>query len=254
MCEITSKVQCQDCLLNWEIGIVSCPCAVNACNLHKKNRKLNKDRNDVLPIPNYVTKKGPSHGARHGPAERQRIYHKAHNTLRKAKNPGHIIILDRFLSSPRHRDSQTKIGGMRIFVLLMTRSHQRSILTLRRDGNEAETKARGSSCWTLKVQIDPWINAMTTKKQRKTCDRLHRKKTAAAAYVSTRIHPWDQVRRRPKQQFEGHEEDSCRIDSEKGWKYYLVATTTSSSSSSLRRPSDSRRTAWNWDSSSWIEQ
>ena len=112
----------------------------------QKNRKLNKDRNDVLAIPNNVTKKGPSHGARHGPTERQRIYHEAHNTLRKAKKLGHIIILDRFLNSPRHRDSQTKIGGMRIFVLLMTRSHQRSILTLRQDGNEAETKARGSAC------------------------------------------------------------------------------------------------------------
>ena len=33
-------------------------------------RKLNKDRHDMLSIPNYVIKKGPSHGARHGGTQR----------------------------------------------------------------------------------------------------------------------------------------------------------------------------------------
>ena len=74
-----------------------------------KNRRLNKDRSDVFSIPNYVIKKGISPGARHGPTERQRIHHKAHNTLRKAKKKGHKTILERFLNSPHYRESQTKI-------------------------------------------------------------------------------------------------------------------------------------------------
>ena len=67
-----------------------------------KNRKLNKDRLDVLSIPEYVIKKQPSQGARHGPTERKRIYYKAHNALREAKKQGHKAILDRFLNDPLH--------------------------------------------------------------------------------------------------------------------------------------------------------
>ena len=119
MCQITSKVQCQDCFLYRRICIVYCTCGT-CLRPSQKNRKLNKDRFDVLSIPNYVVKKGPSHGARHGPTERQRIYFKAHNALSKAKKHGHKTILDRFLNSSRYRDSQTNIGGMKIFVLPLT--------------------------------------------------------------------------------------------------------------------------------------
>ena len=53
MCEIISEVQCQDCLLYWEMGTVYCACG--AClRTSQKNRKLKKDRFDVLSIPNYV--------------------------------------------------------------------------------------------------------------------------------------------------------------------------------------------------------
>ena len=92
MFEITSKVQCQDCLSFWEIGIVYCTCG-KCLQPSDRHRQLNKDRYVVLSIPNYVIKKGPSHGARHGPTERQRIYHKAHNTLKKANKTGYKFML-----------------------------------------------------------------------------------------------------------------------------------------------------------------
>ena len=119
MCEITSKVQCQDCLLYREIVIVYCT-RVTCLLPSQKNRKLNKDRFDVLSIPNYVIKKGPSHGAQHGPNVRQRIYFIAHNALRKSKRKNYKSILDRFKRCQLHRDSQISKGGMKIFVLLMT--------------------------------------------------------------------------------------------------------------------------------------
>ena len=59
-------------------------------------RKLNSDRYDVLSIPNYVIKKGPSHGKRHGNTERQRIYHVAHVSSRKAAKKGFTSIRDRY--------------------------------------------------------------------------------------------------------------------------------------------------------------
>ena len=57
MCEITSKVQCQDCLLFWEIGIVYC--IFGKCfQPSPKNRRLNKDRYDIFSISNYVIRRG----------------------------------------------------------------------------------------------------------------------------------------------------------------------------------------------------
>ena len=71
------------------------------------------------------------------------------------------------------------------------------------------------------VRTDPWINAMTTKK---TCDRLYRECAAVGGYANTRSHPQTQIRQRQEQQFEGHEDVFYRVDSETGWKYYLLAT------------------------------
>ena len=71
----------------------------------------------------------------------------------------------------------------------MTWSYQWTTLTLREDGNEAETKTRGSSYRTLKVRMDPWIKREDCKEAKKTCDRLHREHAAAAGCVNARIYP-----------------------------------------------------------------
>ena len=95
MREITSKVQCQDCLLCLEVGILHCTCGT-CFRPSQKNRKLNKDRFDVLSIPNYAINKGPSRGARHGPTDTQRIHFIALNAARKARRKGYTSTLDRF--------------------------------------------------------------------------------------------------------------------------------------------------------------
>ena len=116
-------------------------------------------------------------------------------------------------------------------------------------------RSRNENSWNLVLNSDgangPVDQRDDDKEAKKTCERLYREYAAAAGYVNTRIHPQDQVRQRPEQQFEGQEADFYRIDPETGWKYYLLATTTRTSSSlSWWRPSDSWWTAWNWDSSS----
>ena len=75
-----------------------------------KVRKLKSDRNDVLSILNYVIKKGPSDGARHWNTERQRTYHAAHVSPKKAEKKGYTSQLDRFLKCPISRLSQMDIG------------------------------------------------------------------------------------------------------------------------------------------------
>ena len=67
---------------------------------------FDKLRLDALFIPNYVIKKGPTHGARHGKTEVQREYHLAWNAwkrcCKKVDSQGeHFTGLhDRFLRDP----------------------------------------------------------------------------------------------------------------------------------------------------------
>ena len=65
----------------------------------ERNRQLNEDRYDSLSIPRYAIKKNQSRGPRHGQSMRRIIYHKARDTLRKAKHPKNgscETILERF--------------------------------------------------------------------------------------------------------------------------------------------------------------
>ena len=50
----------------------------------ESRRKFNKLRLDALSIPNYVIKKGATHGARHGKTKEHTEYHMAWNAGRDA--------------------------------------------------------------------------------------------------------------------------------------------------------------------------
>ena len=76
LCEPIPKVQCSQCLLCWNQGIVHCTCGQFLVESESR-RKFNKLRLDALSIRHYVIKKGRSHGARHGKAEEQKEYHVA---------------------------------------------------------------------------------------------------------------------------------------------------------------------------------
>ena len=83
LCDISPKIQCLCCLKHWTEEIVYCTsgtCLVPTKFTRKKKRK----RFDALTIPNFVIKKGGSHGARHGKSE-QREYHQAKQCLSKAR-------------------------------------------------------------------------------------------------------------------------------------------------------------------------
>ena len=81
----------------------------------------NEGRFDTLSIPNCVIKNRPTHGARHGNTEEQRIHHMAYNAWKKCRKKKNDGILDRFLNSPRHRASQVEHGWTDRRVVLKTR-------------------------------------------------------------------------------------------------------------------------------------
>ena len=64
LCETVPKVQCSQCLLYWNQGVICCTCG-NLLVDSESRRKFNKLRLDALFIPNYVIKRR-CHGARHG--------------------------------------------------------------------------------------------------------------------------------------------------------------------------------------------
>ena len=115
LCETIPKVQCSHCLLYWSQGIVYCTCG--QCLIDgESRRKFNKLRLGALSIPNYVIKKGPTHGARHGKTEVQREYHVAYNAWKRcckeldSQGEHFTDVHDRFLRDPVYRESQLTIG------------------------------------------------------------------------------------------------------------------------------------------------
>ena len=70
--------------------------------------------------------------------------------------------------------------------------------------------------------MDPWINAMTTKKQWKLVTSCTEIVQQQQDMLTQEFHPHDQVRQRPEQQFEGHEKDSYRIDAETERNFFIL--------------------------------
>ena len=71
LCETSPKGECPHCLLYWNQGIVYYTCG-QSLTYSESRRNFNRLRLDALSIPNYVIKKGATHGAQHGKTEVQR--------------------------------------------------------------------------------------------------------------------------------------------------------------------------------------
>ena len=105
LCETIPKVQCSQCLLCWNQGVIYCTATI-----------FNKWRLDALSIPHYVIRKGRPHGSRHGKTEAQKQYHIPFNAWKRCRKRVHgqeehcERFQDRFLRDPGCRDSQLKIG------------------------------------------------------------------------------------------------------------------------------------------------
>ena len=104
------KVQCSQCLLFWNQGVIYCTCG-HLLVESESSQHFHQWRLDALSIPRYVIKKGRPHGARHGKTEAQKQYHIAFNAWKRCrKRVDGQGIHDRFLRDQVFRDSQLKIG------------------------------------------------------------------------------------------------------------------------------------------------
>ena len=217
--EISSEIQCPDCSLYWEVGIVYCTCG--KCMLpSERNRQLNKARYDVLSIPDYVIEKNPTHGGRHGPTMRQHMHNKAHEMLNKAQKHKYQTLLGKWYDDD-------KIPQVFVYNLL-----------------ELSKNAEG-------VQ-GPLNQRSVFKDAKQTSKRLYHDYTVITGPPEHQVPPMRD------QQFEGHDENEFWLDASTRWRYCPSSTTHSSSSSSSRwQPGSDLWSTWNWDSwksSSWNEK
>ena len=99
LCETIPKVQCSQCLLYWNQGVICCTCGQFLVD--SESRRMF----DKLRL-----------GARHGKTEEQKVYHIAWNAWKRCckkvdSQGGHFTgIHDRFLRDPVYRESQLAIG------------------------------------------------------------------------------------------------------------------------------------------------
>ena len=101
--ETSSKKQCSDCALYWEIGFVHCTCGRYFENLRKELRSWTRTTSTSLSIPGYVIKENTIRGAKHGPSERERM-----EMFQKALQPkhgGYKSILERWHKEDKYRKS-----------------------------------------------------------------------------------------------------------------------------------------------------
>ena len=94
-CETIPKVQCSECLLYWNQGIVYCTCG-HLLKESEASQHFHQWRLDAFSIENYVNKKGRPRGARHGRTEAQKEHFIAHNARRRCLKKKFEGIHDRY--------------------------------------------------------------------------------------------------------------------------------------------------------------
>ena len=109
LCETTPKVQCSECFLYWNQGVIYYFCG-HLLVESESSQNFSLWRLDALSIPHFVIKKGRPHGARHGKTEAQKEHIVVHNARKRCIKKNYDGIHDRFQRDPVYRDSQLKIG------------------------------------------------------------------------------------------------------------------------------------------------
>ena len=100
LCEIIPEVQCSECLVYWNQGVIYCTCGHLLVESESSQTFLNKWRLDALSIPHYVIKKVRPRGARHGKTEAQKEHYVVHNARERCFKKNFEGSHDRFLRDP----------------------------------------------------------------------------------------------------------------------------------------------------------
>ena len=111
-------MQCSECLLCWNQGIVYCTCG-HLLRENESSRHLHQWRLKIFSIPNNVIKKGRLHGNRHGKSEAQKEHFIAHNLRKRCIKKGFEGIHDRFQKDLKFCDSQLRLDRIEAICVQM---------------------------------------------------------------------------------------------------------------------------------------
>ena len=211
--ETSSKRQCPDCALYWEIGIVYCSCG-KCMQPTETSRQFNKDRFDMLSIPGYVIKENQFRGVRHGQSLRQTMYHKGRDMLSKAKNTKEWSLNKLFLKGGIRTQNIARIclnmDGQKNKSDNTTHSHWKTIpMKLREKNWQIVVNEEGKQ--GLMRQRPDFCEAKHTYRQ------LHKEHVESTGEGNSLIHPADQTRQSDGQQFKGFEEYNYMVHPRTVW-------------------------------------
>ena len=167
LCETIPEVQCSECLLYWNQGIVYCTCG-HLLRENKSSRHLHRWQLGILSIPNYAIKKERHHGNRYGKIEAPREHFIAHNARKRCIKKGFQGIHDRFQKDLRFRDN-AKLIGLKQNASRWT-SWRRKISPIAHHQRSMRDKRKpGLSLWTHLAGMHRWNSDQTSAKHLKRC-------------------------------------------------------------------------------------
>ena len=134
LCETIPKVQCKECLLYWNQGIVYCTCG-HLLRENQSSRRIHRWHFNLLSLPNYDIKKGRPHDNRHGKTEVQIKHYIAHDLRKRCIEKNYEGIHDRFQKDLTFRDSQLRIDRTEEVCIQMDKDAQKDF-TYRMSQNE----------------------------------------------------------------------------------------------------------------------
>ena len=163
LCETNPKMQCAECLLYWNQGIVYCTCG-HLLKESESSQIFHQWRLDAFSIQNYVIRKRRPRGARHGKTEAQKEHFVAHNASRRCIKKNFDGIHDRFQRDPVYRDAQLRIGWTEEKCIEMDELAQKDF-TYRPSTEEFERcKKTSISRWTHLAEMHRWNSDQTSEK------------------------------------------------------------------------------------------
>ena len=109
LCETIPKVQCSECFLYWNQGVIYGTCGRLLVE-SESSKNFHKWRLDVLWIPHYGIRVERLRGARLGKTEAQKEHFLAHNAQKRCIKQNFDGLHDRFQRDSVYRDSQLKLG------------------------------------------------------------------------------------------------------------------------------------------------
>ena len=256
LCENSAKHRCLDCNAFSEIGIIYCSCGRNL-KYSRSPTTLQKTNCDFTSIPGFVIKKNTSRGPKHGASERQVMFYRMTQMLKKARHGKHGNHPTTFQGGANKKNTESHwrstILAKREWVMLFDR------IALERHDFSA-TKAerlQHAKHWILRLNADGSQKPLRQRPQfsvaLKQCLKMQDAHLAETRRSLRPIRPEHQQRQRDDQQFEGGENCDYYIDRKIGWRYYRGPRENPSaacSSSTTQWQHSQWQTSW----SSWYSQ